>query len=243
MTAAVLASDRDRSRRRPGRARHGCAERTSGRKGSGRATPAERECAGARSSAFARGRARGVPLDGGAAADRYRQRPPRARLGDRRERARSRARSCRPYQPDHACSRSSMSAAPSRCAPSRSPRSGGAIDEAAEIVAARRSHAPRLRSMPSASWSTTSPSTRRSPRASKNPMFALIVGSFHVVTRQTWPIGWAARATDADRARQRRLPRGDRARAIADATRAVPRTRWPSISTRRVKVLLAAGVN
>jgi GntR family transcriptional repressor for pyruvate dehydrogenase complex len=35
--------------------------------------------------------------------------------------------------------------------------------------------------------------------ASKNPLFALIVGAFHVVTRQTWPVGWAARASDDDR--------------------------------------------
>jgi GntR family transcriptional regulator, transcriptional repressor for pyruvate dehydrogenase complex len=36
--------------------------------------------------------------------------------------------------------------------------------------------------------------------ASRNPMFALVVGSFHVVTRQTWPIGWASRASDDGRA-------------------------------------------
>lgn len=35
--------------------------------------------------------------------------------------------------------------------------------------------------------------------ASKNPVFGLMVGAFHVVTRQTWPVGWAARATDDDR--------------------------------------------
>ena len=35
--------------------------------------------------------------------------------------------------------------------------------------------------------------------ASKNPLFALIVGAFEVVTRQTWPVGWAARATDEER--------------------------------------------
>ena len=35
--------------------------------------------------------------------------------------------------------------------------------------------------------------------ASRNPVFALVVGAFHVVTRQTWPVGWAARATDGDR--------------------------------------------
>ncbi len=36
-------------------------------------------------------------------------------------------------------------------------------------------------------------------RTSKNPMFALVVGSFHVVTRQTWPVGWNSRASDAER--------------------------------------------
>ncbi|WP_313194218.1 FadR/GntR family transcriptional regulator [Shinella zoogloeoides] len=35
--------------------------------------------------------------------------------------------------------------------------------------------------------------------ASRNPMFALMVGSFHVVTRQTWPIGWASRASNETR--------------------------------------------
>lgn len=35
--------------------------------------------------------------------------------------------------------------------------------------------------------------------ASKNPMFALIVGSFHVVTRHTWPIGWASRGSNETR--------------------------------------------
>lgn len=32
--------------------------------------------------------------------------------------------------------------------------------------------------------------------ASRNPVFALVVGAFHVVTRQTWPIGWVTRASD-----------------------------------------------
>ncbi len=36
-------------------------------------------------------------------------------------------------------------------------------------------------------------------RASKNAMFALLVGSFHVVTRQTWHIGWRARRSDEHR--------------------------------------------
>lgn len=35
--------------------------------------------------------------------------------------------------------------------------------------------------------------------ASRNPLFALIVGSFGVVTRQTWRIGWESRSTDGER--------------------------------------------
>jgi DNA-binding FadR family transcriptional regulator len=35
--------------------------------------------------------------------------------------------------------------------------------------------------------------------ASCNPLFALIVGSFSAVTRQTWRIGWESRATDGER--------------------------------------------
>ena len=35
--------------------------------------------------------------------------------------------------------------------------------------------------------------------ASRNPLFALIVGSFSAVTRQTWRIGWDSRSTDAER--------------------------------------------
>ncbi len=33
--------------------------------------------------------------------------------------------------------------------------------------------------------------------ASCNPLFAVLVGAFEVITRQTWPIGWNSRATDA----------------------------------------------
>jgi GntR family transcriptional regulator, transcriptional repressor for pyruvate dehydrogenase complex len=35
-------------------------------------------------------------------------------------------------------------------------------------------------------------------KSSRNPVFALIVGAFESVTRQTWPIGWRSRATDAE---------------------------------------------
>ena len=34
-------------------------------------------------------------------------------------------------------------------------------------------------------------------KASRNPLFSLLVGSFRVVTRETWPIGWATRANQA----------------------------------------------
>lgn len=36
-------------------------------------------------------------------------------------------------------------------------------------------------------------------RASRNPVFALIVGAFQGITAQTWPIGWRSRTTDAAR--------------------------------------------
>jgi DNA-binding FadR family transcriptional regulator len=35
--------------------------------------------------------------------------------------------------------------------------------------------------------------------ASRNPLFALIVGSFGVITRQTWRIGWGSRRADNQR--------------------------------------------
>ena len=38
-------------------------------------------------------------------------------------------------------------------------------------------------------------------RACRNPVFALIVGAFQGVTRQTWPIGWRSRTTEAARER------------------------------------------
>ncbi len=36
-------------------------------------------------------------------------------------------------------------------------------------------------------------------RASRNPLFALIVSSFRIVTHQTWGMGWASRPTDQNR--------------------------------------------
>lgn len=36
-------------------------------------------------------------------------------------------------------------------------------------------------------------------RASRNPVFALIIGAFQGVTRQTWPVGWKSRTSDDER--------------------------------------------
>jgi GntR family transcriptional regulator, transcriptional repressor for pyruvate dehydrogenase complex len=36
-------------------------------------------------------------------------------------------------------------------------------------------------------------------RASRNPLFALLMGSFRVITHETWAIGWASRPNDAAR--------------------------------------------
>jgi GntR family transcriptional regulator, transcriptional repressor for pyruvate dehydrogenase complex len=36
-------------------------------------------------------------------------------------------------------------------------------------------------------------------RASRNPVYTLIVGAFQGITRQTWPIGWKSRPTQAAR--------------------------------------------
>ena len=78
--------------------------------------------------------------------------------------------------------------------------------------------------------------------ASHNPMFALIVGSFHVVTRQTWRIGWVSRPDRRRPPRQCRLPRGDRA-AIGDRDARAAEATMAEHFDNTVKVLLAAGIN
>jgi len=77
--------------------------------------------------------------------------------------------------------------------------------------------------------------------ASRNPMFSLIVGSFHVVTRHTWPIGWASRASNETRqesidghfAIAQAIANGDPAKGEAAMVEHFDLT---------VKALLAAGV-
>ena len=78
--------------------------------------------------------------------------------------------------------------------------------------------------------------------ASRNPMFGLIVGSFHVVTRQTWPIGWAARQNDADRLANVACHEAIAA-AIADRDRRAAEAKMAEHFDNTVKILLAAGIN
>ncbi len=51
-------------------------------------------------------------------------------------------------------------------------------------------------------------------RASKNPVFALMIGAFQGIIVESWPIGWKARATDHEREAMNRLHL-DLAEAIA----------------------------
>lgn len=77
--------------------------------------------------------------------------------------------------------------------------------------------------------------------ASRNPMFALIVGSFHVVTRQTWPIGWASRASNETR--QESIDgHMTIARAIANGDPTTGEQAMAEHFDLTVKALLAAGV-
>jgi DNA-binding FadR family transcriptional regulator len=79
-------------------------------------------------------------------------------------------------------------------------------------------------------------------RASRNPMFSMAVGAFHVVTRQTWRIGWRARQDDAERYQSVACHE-----AIAAAIEACDRPEAERLMAEHfdhtVKLLLASGVN
>lgn len=79
-------------------------------------------------------------------------------------------------------------------------------------------------------------------RASHNPMFALIVASFHVVTRQTWGIGWEVRRHDLSQ--DRSVTCHER---IAEAIAARDRSRAEALMGEHfddtVRVLHASGIN
>ena len=79
-------------------------------------------------------------------------------------------------------------------------------------------------------------------RASRNPMFELIVRSFEAVTRQTWRVSWTSRRTEAERTDTLDVHRdiagsisaGDPGRAAAAMARHFDNS---------VKALLNAGIN
>jgi GntR family transcriptional regulator, transcriptional repressor for pyruvate dehydrogenase complex len=79
-------------------------------------------------------------------------------------------------------------------------------------------------------------------KASRNRMFALVVGSFHVVTRQTWHIGWRARASDAERYELIGLHESIAA-AIEVGDRQGAEARMAAHFDNTVKLLLMSGVN
>ncbi|WP_082407454.1 FadR/GntR family transcriptional regulator [Mesorhizobium sp. 1M-11] len=77
--------------------------------------------------------------------------------------------------------------------------------------------------------------------ASKNPMFSMIVGSFHVVTRHTWPIGWASRGSNETRQESVDTHLAI-AQAIANGDPAKGEAAMVEHFDLTVKALLAAGV-
>ncbi len=78
--------------------------------------------------------------------------------------------------------------------------------------------------------------------ASQNPLYAMIVGSFRVITQQTWHIGWVSRQTEANRLANIechiRL-----AQAIADQSAIDAETIMIEHFESAVSVLVRAGIN
>lgn len=78
-------------------------------------------------------------------------------------------------------------------------------------------------------------------RASKNPIFALIVGAFQGVSRQTWPIGWRSRTSDAERHAMNAI-HIELARAILAGDPQAASNLMARHFDESVKALLAAGI-
>jgi DNA-binding FadR family transcriptional regulator len=78
-------------------------------------------------------------------------------------------------------------------------------------------------------------------RASRNPVFALIVGAFQGITRQTWPIGWKSRTTAEARDRMLRTHE-EIAEAVAAGDPARAALAMERHFDESVRVLLSAGV-
>lgn len=78
-------------------------------------------------------------------------------------------------------------------------------------------------------------------RASRNPVFALIIGAFQGVMRETWPIGWKSRRSDEERADMNRL-HVDLARAIEAGDPQAAASLMDRHFDQSIKALLAAGI-
>ncbi|MBD9385553.1 FadR family transcriptional regulator [Agrobacterium sp. AGB01] len=78
-------------------------------------------------------------------------------------------------------------------------------------------------------------------KASKNPVFELILGAFQNVTRQTWPIGWKSRTSDEQRhaAGQLHIAIGQ---AIAAGDPQIAATLMAKHFDESVHALIAAGI-
>lgn len=78
-------------------------------------------------------------------------------------------------------------------------------------------------------------------QASRNPVFALIIGAFTDVTRQTWPIGWRSHSLDAERAAMADIHVGI-AQAIKDGDPEAAR-HWMAVHfDDSLRALAAAGI-
>jgi GntR family transcriptional regulator, transcriptional repressor for pyruvate dehydrogenase complex len=78
-------------------------------------------------------------------------------------------------------------------------------------------------------------------RASRNPLFVLLVGSFRVITHETWAIGWASRPSD-DARRESVGGHSVIASAIQDRNPQVAEKAMADHFDLTVKALLNAGV-
>jgi GntR family transcriptional repressor for pyruvate dehydrogenase complex len=78
-------------------------------------------------------------------------------------------------------------------------------------------------------------------KAAKNPVFSLIVGAFERVSRQTWPIGWRSRPSDAEQLEMIQI-HVDLAEAIATGDPQSARDLMGRHFDESVKALLTAGI-
>lgn len=78
-------------------------------------------------------------------------------------------------------------------------------------------------------------------RASKNPVFSIIVGAFEGATRQTWPIGWRSRSTQQEQDSMLHIHR-DIAEAIKAGDPQAAQAHMATHFDESVRALLNAGI-